>query len=403
MSPAGPGITCWPRMTRASGSARTGRRRSCPARRRRSPRPAGRPPAASRSRHRATAASCAVAPASQVTCMSWPQACITGTCAPSGSVAVCGARVGQPGLLGDRQRVHVGAQHHGRPVAVAQHPDDAGAADAGGHLEPGGLEPRRGLRRSGAPARTARGGRAGRGRAPRDRHPRLGLCPAMTPLGGYAVRSARMPPWVRRASIRPDPGLEPRRDVRLRAQRRDRRRAQAPGHLRRRRARRGGGHGRRHRARPVDRAPAGELSRLALPRGGRSRGPAHVPGAAVGGALTAPDRRARRRRPRAVLRRRRLHGAGPSASPRSRRWCSGAVTAIGGGMLRDILVNEIPGVLRGGLYAVPALLGASVVVSRPRPARRARCSRSSACSSASSCGSSACAATSTSRVSHPRP
>jgi uncharacterized membrane protein YeiH len=40
----------------------------------------------------------------------------------------------------------------------------------------------------------------------------------------------------------------------------------------------------------------------------------------------------------------------------------GAVTAIGGGMLRDILINEIPGVLRGGLYAVPALLGASVVV-----------------------------------------
>jgi uncharacterized membrane protein YeiH len=31
-------------------------------------------------------------------------------------------------------------------------------------------------------------------------------------------------------------------------------------------------------------------------------------------------------------------------------------------MLRDILVNEIPGVLRGGLYAVPALLGAAVVV-----------------------------------------
>ena len=40
----------------------------------------------------------------------------------------------------------------------------------------------------------------------------------------------------------------------------------------------------------------------------------------------------------------------------------GAITGIGGGMLRDILVNEIPEVLRGGLYAVPALLGASVVV-----------------------------------------
>jgi uncharacterized membrane protein YeiH len=40
----------------------------------------------------------------------------------------------------------------------------------------------------------------------------------------------------------------------------------------------------------------------------------------------------------------------------------GAITGIGGGMLRDILVNEIPGVLLGGLYAVPALLGATVVV-----------------------------------------
>ena len=40
----------------------------------------------------------------------------------------------------------------------------------------------------------------------------------------------------------------------------------------------------------------------------------------------------------------------------------GAITGIGGGMVRDILVNEIPEVLRGGLYAVPALLGAGVVV-----------------------------------------
>lgn len=40
----------------------------------------------------------------------------------------------------------------------------------------------------------------------------------------------------------------------------------------------------------------------------------------------------------------------------------GAITGIGGGMLRDILINQIPEVLRGGLYAVPALLGATVVV-----------------------------------------
>jgi uncharacterized membrane protein YeiH len=40
----------------------------------------------------------------------------------------------------------------------------------------------------------------------------------------------------------------------------------------------------------------------------------------------------------------------------------GAITGVGGGMLRDILVREIPVVLRTGLYAIPALIGASIVV-----------------------------------------
>jgi uncharacterized membrane protein YeiH len=40
----------------------------------------------------------------------------------------------------------------------------------------------------------------------------------------------------------------------------------------------------------------------------------------------------------------------------------GAITGIGGGMLRDVLVNEVPTVLRGGLYAIPALVGAGIVV-----------------------------------------
>jgi uncharacterized membrane protein YeiH len=40
----------------------------------------------------------------------------------------------------------------------------------------------------------------------------------------------------------------------------------------------------------------------------------------------------------------------------------GAITGVGGGALRDVLVREIPVVLRTGLYAIPALLGASVVV-----------------------------------------
>jgi uncharacterized membrane protein YeiH len=40
----------------------------------------------------------------------------------------------------------------------------------------------------------------------------------------------------------------------------------------------------------------------------------------------------------------------------------GAITGIGGGVLRDVLVGEIPAVLRGGLYAIPALVGAGIVV-----------------------------------------
>lgn len=40
----------------------------------------------------------------------------------------------------------------------------------------------------------------------------------------------------------------------------------------------------------------------------------------------------------------------------------GMLTGIGGGMLRDVLVNEIPTVLRADLYALAALVGAGIVV-----------------------------------------
>ena len=40
----------------------------------------------------------------------------------------------------------------------------------------------------------------------------------------------------------------------------------------------------------------------------------------------------------------------------------GAITGIGGGMLRDVLLLEIPVVLRQELYAIPALLGAGILV-----------------------------------------
>jgi uncharacterized membrane protein YeiH len=40
----------------------------------------------------------------------------------------------------------------------------------------------------------------------------------------------------------------------------------------------------------------------------------------------------------------------------------GAITGVGGGALRDVLLRQIPVVLRSGLYAIPALIGAAVVV-----------------------------------------
>jgi uncharacterized membrane protein YeiH len=40
----------------------------------------------------------------------------------------------------------------------------------------------------------------------------------------------------------------------------------------------------------------------------------------------------------------------------------GALTGVGGGTLRDVLIREVPAVLTSGLYAIPALLGALIVV-----------------------------------------
>lgn len=40
----------------------------------------------------------------------------------------------------------------------------------------------------------------------------------------------------------------------------------------------------------------------------------------------------------------------------------GAMTGVGGGTLRDVLIREVPAVLSSGLYAIPALVGALVVV-----------------------------------------
>jgi uncharacterized membrane protein YeiH len=40
----------------------------------------------------------------------------------------------------------------------------------------------------------------------------------------------------------------------------------------------------------------------------------------------------------------------------------GAITGVGGGTLRDVLIRQVPSVLRAGLYAIPALIGATITV-----------------------------------------
>ena len=44
----------------------------------------------------------------------------------------------------------------------------------------------------------------------------------------------------------------------------------------------------------------------------------------------------------------------------------GAVTGVGGGTLRDVLIRRVPTVLRAGLYAVPAFVGAAITVGTGR-------------------------------------
>ena len=44
----------------------------------------------------------------------------------------------------------------------------------------------------------------------------------------------------------------------------------------------------------------------------------------------------------------------------------GALTAVGGGTVRDVLIGRIPAVLHSGLYAIPALIGAAITVAAGR-------------------------------------
>jgi uncharacterized membrane protein YeiH len=40
----------------------------------------------------------------------------------------------------------------------------------------------------------------------------------------------------------------------------------------------------------------------------------------------------------------------------------GTITGVGGGTLRDVLIRQIPSVLSSGLYAIPAMIGATATV-----------------------------------------
>jgi uncharacterized membrane protein YeiH len=44
----------------------------------------------------------------------------------------------------------------------------------------------------------------------------------------------------------------------------------------------------------------------------------------------------------------------------------GAVTGVGGGTIRDVLVRRVPTVLTSGLYVIPALVGAAIAVTAVR-------------------------------------
>jgi uncharacterized membrane protein YeiH len=50
-------------------------------------------------------------------------------------------------------------------------------------------------------------------------------------------------------------------------------------------------------------------------------------------------------------------GAGPAQAI-----ILGTVTGVGGGTVRDVLIRQVPSVLSSGLYAIPALVGAALVV-----------------------------------------
>ena len=201
--------------------------------------------------------------------------------------------------------------------------------------------------------RRRRGGRT----TPRRRRDRGGQPQAVVP--------AQLPGAPRTLHALRPACARPRRHLRLRDLRRTARRTQELRRLRHRRPRRGHRAGRRAVPRPDHRGRAARRlhrSRL-LPHPAARRRP---------GLLPAPAGRADPGR-RSTSSTRRASGCSASPAPSRRtstasasprRRPSGLATAVGGGVLRDVLANEMPSLLRWDrdLYAVPAMVGAAMVV-----------------------------------------
>jgi len=122
------------------------------------------------------------------------------------------------------------------------------------------------------------------------------------------------------------------------------------------------GSGRRdHPPHPPRRPAVGHVRRLALPRGGRRRGPGGVRAQQPAGRAGPADHRADAAGLGlfTVTGASKAVGLGLGAAPAV---ILGAVAGVGGGMLRDVLVGQIPSVLRRGLAAISARTAAAITV-----------------------------------------
>jgi hypothetical protein len=111
-------------------------------------------------------------------------------------------------------------------------------------------------------------------------------------------------------------------------------------------------------------AAAGGPHRLALPDGGVGARPARAALPSTAHPDRARHRPRRRRVARALLGGRALKAVHLGVPPMT-SVLLGVITGIGGGVLRDVLVNRKPVVLTQEIYVLPALLGSLVPCSAP--------------------------------------